>query len=251
MSARVTRGLWFVGGWLAVGVGAIGVIVPGLPSTGFFIIAAACFSRSSPRFERWVLDLPGVGPMVRDYRAGLGMPRAAKLTAVSSIAVVCSVSAFLAITAVWVRVPVLALGAVGIYWILGRVPTRPVDPPIVVAPAGRRFAAAAVAEAVTWLGLFVGMLVKYVGSGNERGVQVFGMVHGVVALVYVAVAVHGSRELRWSGRTLITALLASVPPGGTLVFEHWAWRTGQLSAPQERPRRDRVTVPPGSRTARN
>jgi uncharacterized membrane protein YbaN (DUF454 family) len=49
--------------------------VPGLPTTGFFVLAAACFAKSSPRFERWVLDLPTVGPMVRDYRAGLGMPR--------------------------------------------------------------------------------------------------------------------------------------------------------------------------------
>lgn len=234
MSSRATRGLWFTGGWLAVAVGSIGVVVPGLPSTGFFIIAAACFSRSSPRFERWVLDLPGVGPMVRDYRAGLDMPRAAKVAAMSSIALVCSASAFLALDNVWVRALVLGLGAVGIYWILGRVPTRAADPPIVVATAGRWFGLAAAAEAVSWLGLFIGMLVKYVGSGSERGAELFGMIHGVVVLVYVAVALVAARALRWPSRTLLLALFASVPPGGSLVFEHWAWRTGQLSVPRPR-----------------
>src|SRR5690554_5711697 len=61
---RPGRALWFVGGWVAVGVGGLGVVVPGLPTTGFLIIAASCFPRSSPRFEQWVLDLPRFGPMV-------------------------------------------------------------------------------------------------------------------------------------------------------------------------------------------
>ena len=74
-TGSVLRWLWFGLGWVAVAIGSIGIVVPGLPTTVFFIIAAACFSRSSPRFEQWVLTRPGVGPMVRDYRAGLGMPR--------------------------------------------------------------------------------------------------------------------------------------------------------------------------------
>ncbi len=90
MPGRLTRGAWFACGWVAVGIGTIGIVVPGLPTTVFFIVAAACFSRSSPRFEQWVLDRPGIGPMVRDYRSGLGMPRSAKTAAISSIAIVCS-----------------------------------------------------------------------------------------------------------------------------------------------------------------
>jgi uncharacterized protein YqgC (DUF456 family) len=39
--------MWFAVGWVAVAVGSIGVVVPGLPTTVFFIIAAACFARSS------------------------------------------------------------------------------------------------------------------------------------------------------------------------------------------------------------
>ena len=40
MSGRLTRGMWFAFGWLAVAVGAIGIVVPGLPTTVFFIVAA-------------------------------------------------------------------------------------------------------------------------------------------------------------------------------------------------------------------
>ena len=124
MSGRVARGGWFVLGWASVGVGTVGIVVPGLPTTVFFVIAAACFSRSSPRFEQWVLDRPGVGPLVRDYRAGLGMPRRAKTVAVTSVAVVCSLSAFVLLGHWGARAAVLIAGAVGIGWILWRIPTR-------------------------------------------------------------------------------------------------------------------------------
>ena len=86
------RAIWLVAGLTCVGVGGVGVIIPGLPTTVFFIMAAWCFSRSSRRLEQWVLDLPRIGPMVHDYRAGLGMPKRAKIVAISSITVACGLS---------------------------------------------------------------------------------------------------------------------------------------------------------------
>lgn len=230
MFGRIARGGWFVLGWVAVGLGGLGVVVPGLPTTGFFVLAAGCFSRSSPRFEQWVLDRPGVGPLVRDYRAGLGMPRTAKVTAITSMTLACSLSAFLAFDRWPLRVGLLGLGAVGTAWILWKVPTRAepgVPPP---APAGRWFRAAAFAEAATWLALLVAMAVKHLGSGSELGVQVVGPVHGVVVLGYVAMILAVAPRLRWDSRTTSLAVLASVPPLGTVVFETWAGRAGALSA---------------------
>jgi len=174
----------------------IGIVVPGLPTTVFFIVAAWCFSKSSPRFEQWVLDRPGIGPMVRDYRSGLGMPRSAKTAAISSIAVVCSLSAFLATSGWILRTIILAAGAVGVVWILWRVPTRPDGNSNRELPREARwFRFAAIAEAVTWLGLLVGMAVKHIGSGSETGVQIFGMIHGVVVLVYFVVTLFAAKRL--------------------------------------------------------
>lgn len=235
MAGRFGRWMWLAGGFLCVGIGSVGILVPGLPTTIFFIMAAACFSRSSPRFEQWVLTRPGVGPMVRDYRAGLGMPRRAKVAAVTSITAMVALSAGLAVERGWARLLIVTVGVVGIAWIIWRVPTR-VAPPTA---ADRRtireywvlwFRAVAVAEAVSWCALLVGMFVKYALDGGERGVEVFGRVHGIVVLVYVAAAVLVGRRQRWDSRTLILALLASIPPLGSVVFARWATRTGRLAA---------------------
>ncbi|NNK92404.1 MAG: YbaN family protein [Acidimicrobiia bacterium] len=118
--------MWFGIGWVAVGVGFIGVVVPGLPTTGFMVFAAWCFSKSSPRFERWLLDLRGVGPLIRDYRAGLGMPKRTKTTVIVMIVAAVSISAFV-IDIMLVRLVVIAAGVFGVYFVGNRVPTRPVE----------------------------------------------------------------------------------------------------------------------------
>jgi uncharacterized membrane protein YbaN (DUF454 family) len=121
---RLRRSLWFGAGWVAVGIGSVGVVVPGLPTTVFFIVAASCFARSSPRFERWVLDLPKIGPLVRDYRAGLGMPRRAKAWAIATMLVVAIVSVVFTVDQLVMAGAIAALILVGIYVIIFRVPTR-------------------------------------------------------------------------------------------------------------------------------
>lgn len=126
-SIEPLRRVAFVGGGLAcVGLGGLGLVVPGLPATIFFILAAACFSRSDPRLERWVLELPRVGPTVRDYRAGLGMPRRAKQWAIGSIVVFSGLSAVL--VGPWiVRLVIVAVAAIGVWYVGRRVPTAALD----------------------------------------------------------------------------------------------------------------------------
>ena len=121
---RAFAPLWFTAGLLSVGIGGIGVVVPGLPTTVFFIVAAACFSRSNKRFEQWVLNLPRIGTLVRDHRSGLGMPRRAKVVAVTMILVVSAASGVFAIGNRAVGAAVVALGLIGALYVTFRVPTR-------------------------------------------------------------------------------------------------------------------------------
>lgn len=120
----VTRFVWITVGLMFVGLGSVGVVVPGLPSTVFFLVAAWCFARSSERLERWLLDLPGVGPLVSDARAGLGMPRRTKATAIAMMWTAIGVSAVLLSSRPLLAVAMLVLGAIGTACIVLVVPTR-------------------------------------------------------------------------------------------------------------------------------
>ncbi len=118
----IRRFLWMLAGLLCVAIGAVGIIVPGLPTTIFFILAAGAFAKGNPRLEAWVLSLPKIGPMVRDYRAGLGMPRTAKRAAIITVVIFVGLSAWL-IDSWTIRLIVLGLGAIGLA-VIAKQPTR-------------------------------------------------------------------------------------------------------------------------------
>lgn len=101
------------------------------------------------------------------------------------------------------------------------------QPGLLATPAGR-FRVAAIAEAVTWAALLIGMFFKYGPAGNEIGVKIFGPIHGGVFIIYVIVTLLSIRPLRWSPIVAIVALAASIPPFFTIIFEQWAARTGRL-----------------------
>jgi integral membrane protein len=90
------------------------------------------------------------------------------------------------------------------------------------------FRIAAIAEAISWTGLLIGMVFKYLVVHNAAGVHLFGPIHGVLFLVYVALAIVVWRRQHWSTTVGVVALLASIPPYGSVVFERWATRTGRL-----------------------
>ncbi|GGR51740.1 hypothetical protein GCM10008959_11290 [Deinococcus seoulensis] len=117
------RVLWVALGFVLCGLGVLGLILPGFPGTVWFILAAAAFSRGDPRWEAWLLSRPVVGDLIRDYRAGLGMPLRAKWIACACIV--------LAVAFSLGRIPVLVgqvvwvlIGLAGVLFITLRVPTR-------------------------------------------------------------------------------------------------------------------------------
>ena len=88
----------------SVGLGWLGVFVPGLPTTVFLIIASYCFARSCPWLEERLLRIPIFAPYMRALDAGHGLSRRAALRAMTSL----WVSVSLSLTVLWLagRLPV-------------------------------------------------------------------------------------------------------------------------------------------------
>jgi integral membrane protein len=91
------------------------------------------------------------------------------------------------------------------------------------------FRRVAIAEAVTWALLLVGMFLKYVTDTTEVGVRIGGMLHGVVFVAFCVTTVVVAVDQRWSlGRTLL-GLVSAVPPFATVLFDWYAERRGWLT----------------------
>jgi uncharacterized membrane protein YbaN (DUF454 family) len=84
-------------GFLFLGIGALGVVLPLLPATPFVLVSAACFARSSEKWHRWLLANPTFGPMVRNWEQDRCITCRVKLIAVLSMLVVGGVSIFYAV----------------------------------------------------------------------------------------------------------------------------------------------------------
>ena len=120
---RPVRYLWVSGGLVALLLGLIGAFLPVLPTTPFLLLAAACFSRGSPRLHRWIREHPRFGPLVCDWEEYRAISLRAKRLAISMLVIVGGGGLFF--IPLWqVRLgTALVLIAVAIYIV-----TRPVPP---------------------------------------------------------------------------------------------------------------------------
>lgn len=117
------QALLVAAGLLALGLGLIGVVLPGLPTTPFVLLAAACFARASPRLHCWLTQHRFLGPMVRDWEAHRSLPLRVKWIAISMMGAMVLLSAWQLGGRPWLQGTVLALGLVGA-WVVWRIPTR-------------------------------------------------------------------------------------------------------------------------------
>jgi L-threonylcarbamoyladenylate synthase len=88
------RWLWMAAGCAALLLGGIGLFLPLLPTVPFVLLAAWCFSRGSRRWERWMLQHPRLGPIVRDWREHRAVPLRAKQLATAMMAVSSAIAAW-------------------------------------------------------------------------------------------------------------------------------------------------------------
>ena len=80
---KLVRTLWFIAGTICVVLGAIGIVLPILPTTPFLLAAAACYYKSSSRMHKWLLNNKWFGEYIRNYTEGKGLTKKTKIVALS------------------------------------------------------------------------------------------------------------------------------------------------------------------------
>lgn len=69
-------------GLISLGLAIIGIILPLIPTTPLLLLAATCFIRSSDRLYKWLITHKYLGPYIKNYREGKGIPLTAKIVSV-------------------------------------------------------------------------------------------------------------------------------------------------------------------------
>ena len=100
LGRRARRWLWLVLAYVALGLGIVGIFLPGLPTTPFVLLAAFAAARGSRKLHDRLLAHRVFGPMIRDWQATGAVSRRAKQWAIGSMAA-CAVIFFLTAPKWW------------------------------------------------------------------------------------------------------------------------------------------------------
>ncbi len=96
-------------------------------------------------------------------------------------------------------------------------------------PPLRLFRVVAIAEAITWTLLILGMVGKYALDLGGLGVRVGGGLHGFVFLLFVAVSLLVGTNQRWSAGLMVVAVGTAILPFATVPMDRWLESHGRLA----------------------
>jgi uncharacterized membrane protein YbaN (DUF454 family) len=96
-TARVLFGLL---AYVSLGIGLVAIVIPGLPTTEFILLAAWAATRSSPRLSAWLENHRLFGPMLSNWRNGKVITRRSKISATVSM-LLCAVVMYFTLPLAW------------------------------------------------------------------------------------------------------------------------------------------------------
>ncbi len=120
----IVRILYLSAGFLALLLGALGAILPVLPTTPFVLLAAACFARGSERFHRKLLENRIAGPIIREWNIYHSIPYRVKRWVYFLMSLSFG-SSILIVPELWQKIMLLVIGSILAFYIW-RIPVREV-----------------------------------------------------------------------------------------------------------------------------
>ena len=123
MLTRTARITWLVIGLLALALGALGIVLPLVPTTPFVLVAAFAFAQSSEKLHQWLLEHNVFGPLIDNWQQHGAISRRAKVVSVVSMVAVLGISVAMAAPPMVIGVQAVVLGASAAFIL-----TRPLPP---------------------------------------------------------------------------------------------------------------------------
>ncbi len=114
-SNPLVRWILLISGTILLSIGILGMFLPLLPTTIFFILAAWCFARSSEKFYHWLHHNKFFGKYLSNYRRGNGMTVLSKTISLIILWAGIGYSIIFATPILYIRILLLVI-AIGVSW---------------------------------------------------------------------------------------------------------------------------------------
>lgn len=114
--------IYLVAGYTALLLGALGVVLPLLPTTPFVLLAAWLFAKGSPRAHQWIKSNHWTGKIISNYVEGKGMTFVEKIVTLLTLAVALTIGMVIS-TSTHLDI-ILVVVLLGVSWHILAQPTR-------------------------------------------------------------------------------------------------------------------------------
>lgn len=115
-----TRLILYILGWISLILGVIGAILPIMPTVPFVILAAYCFSKSSPKMHSLLTSMPYFGSAIIDWENNRVIRPRAKKMAVSVLWIVMGISIVITQIHIGFKIMLVCIGVLVTVFILTR-----------------------------------------------------------------------------------------------------------------------------------
>ncbi|AAS11534.1 YbaN family protein [Treponema denticola] len=123
---KIINIFWIVLGFICLGLGVIGIIMPILPTTPFFLVTVVCFARGSERLKQWFMSTSFHKKYIQSFYEKKGMTLKNKLI-ILSFASIMLVAAFYFSAKPYARILIACVFLAKYYVFIFKIKTLPDD----------------------------------------------------------------------------------------------------------------------------
>lgn len=111
-------------GTVFLGLGILGIFIPGLPTTPFILLSAGLYARSSERLYGRLLNNKIIGPRITEYRRNKGLTLREKYSSILLMWTMIFITLLFGLQALVPKIVVAVVGMIGTFYMAFLLPTK-------------------------------------------------------------------------------------------------------------------------------